>query len=77
MFETVKKLIVEQMGLNEDNITMDSRFEEDLGLDSLDMVEISMALEEEFDLGDIDWEESANVKTVGDLITYLQGILDA
>ena len=57
-------------------ITMDTNFEEDLGVDSLDIVELSMALEEEFDIGEMSEEDLAGIKTVGDLVRYLQGKLD-
>lgn len=55
---------------------MDTNFEEDLGVDSLDIVELSMALEEEFDIGEMSEEDLATIKTVGDLVHYLQGKLD-
>ena len=55
---------------------MDTNFEEDLGVDSLDIVELSMALEEEFDIGEMSEEDLAGIKTVGDLVRYLQGKLD-
>ena len=54
----------------------DTNFEEDLGVDSLDIVELSMALEEEFDIGEMSEEDLAGIKTVGDLVRYLQGKLD-
>ena len=62
--------------LDGNTITMDTNFEEDLGVDSLDIVELSMALEEEFDIGEMSEEDLAGIKTVGDLVRYLQGKLD-
>ena len=64
------------MGVDGNSITMDTNFEEDLGVDSLDIVELSMALEEEFDIGEMSEEDLATIKTVGDLVNYLQGKLD-
>lgn len=76
ILEKLKELISEQMGIEADTITMESNFEEDLGVDSLDIVELSMALEEEFDIGEMGEEDLANIKTVGDLVNYLQKQLD-
>ena len=72
----LKELISGQMGIEADTITLESNFEEDLGVDSLDIVELSMALEEEFDIGEMGEEDLANIKTVGDLVNYLQKQLD-
>ena len=77
MFEKLKEMIVEQVGISPDSITVDSSFEEDLGLDSLDLVELSMALEAEYNIGEMTEEEVAGIKTVGDLMNYLQSKLDA
>ena len=76
MFEQVRKLLAHQFEVDENTITMDTNFEEDLGVDSLDIVELSMALEEEFDIGEMSEEDLAGIKTVGDLVRYLQGKLD-
>lgn len=76
ILEKLKELISEQMGIEAGAITMESNFEEDLGVDSLDIVELSMALEEEFDIGEMGEEDLANIKTVGDLVNYLQKQLD-
>ena len=76
ILEKLKELISEQMGIEADIITLESNFEEDLGVDSLDIVELSMALEEEFDIGEMGEEDLANIKTVGDLVSYLQKQLD-
>ena len=72
----LRSLIADQLGVDSSNITMDTNFEEDLGVDSLDIVELSMALEEEFDIGEMSEEDLATIKTVGDLVHYLQGKLD-
>ena len=76
ILEKLKELISEQMGIEADTITLESNFEEDLGVDSLDIVELSMALEEEFDIGEMGEEDLANIKTVGDLVNYMQKQLD-
>jgi len=71
VFEKVKKLIVEQLGVEEDDITMESSFIDDLGADSLDIVELIMALEEEFSL-EIPDNEAEKITTVGDAVEYIQ-----
>ena len=76
IFEKLKELISEQMGIEAGSIAMESNFEEDLGVDSLDIVELSMALEQEFDIGEMTEEDLATIKTVGDLVSYLQKQLD-
>ena len=69
--QRVKDIIVEQLGVNADQVTPDAKFIEDLGADSLDIVELVMALEEEFGL-DIPDEDADKLKTVGDALNYLQ-----
>ena len=76
IFEKLKELISEQMGIDAGSITMESNVEEDLGVDSLDIVALSMALEQEFDIGEMSEEDLATIKTVGDLVGYLQKQLD-
>lgn len=71
MFEKVKKIIVDQLGVEEDEITMESSFIDDLGADSLDIVELIMALEEEFDL-EIPDSEAEKITTVGDVVEYIK-----
>lgn len=77
IFEKLCDLISEQFGVEADTITMDTTFTEDLGADSLDIVELSMALEEEFGVSEMSEEDIAGIATVGDLVTYLQNKLDA
>ena len=69
--QRVKDIIVEQLGVNADQVTPDDKFIEDLGADSLDTVELVMALEEEFGL-DIHDEDADKFKTVGDALNYLK-----
>ena len=76
ILEKLQTLIADQFGVDGNSITMDTNFEEGLGVDSLDIVELSMALEEEFDIGEMSEEDLATIKTVGDLVNYLQGKLD-
>jgi len=66
----VKSIIAEQLGISEDTIKSDSAFIEDLGADSLDIVELVMAMEEEFEV-EIPDEEAENIKTVNDAINYV------
>jgi len=69
--EKVKKIIVDQLGVEEDKIGEDSSFIDDLGADSLDIVELIMAFEEEFDI-EISDEDAEKIKSVGDVIRYLE-----
>jgi acyl carrier protein len=66
----VKKIIAEQLGVAEDEIKTTSSFIEDLGADSLDIVELVMAMEEEFEV-EIPDEEAENIKTVQDAVNYV------
>ena len=76
IFEKLCDLISEQFGVEADTITMDTTFTDDLGADSLDIVELSMALEEEFGVSEMSEEDIAGIATVGDLVIYLQNKLD-
>ena len=69
--EKVKKIVVEQLGVSEDQVTPEAKFIEDLGADSLDQVELIMALEEEFG-ADIPDEDAEKLQTVGDAIAYVE-----
>ncbi len=77
IFEKLCDLISEQFSVEADTITMETTFTEDLGADSLDIVELSMALEEEFGVSEMSEEDIAGIATVGDLVNYLQSKLDA
>ena len=70
-FEQMKVLVAEQLGVDNEKITPESSFIEDLGADSLDLVELIMALEEEFDI-EIPDEIAANLKTVQDAMDYIE-----
>ena len=77
IFEKLSELISEQFGVEPDTITMETTFEDDLGADSLDIVQLSMALEEEFGVSEMGEDEISSITTVGDLVHYLQNKLDA
>lgn len=70
-FEKVRAIIVEQLGVDEDSVTMESSFVDDLGADSLDLVELIMAFEEEFEL-EIPDEEAEKISTVADAVNYIK-----
>ena len=73
IFKTMQDLIAEQFALDAEEITMDSSFVDDLGADSVDLVELVMAMEEEFEVGEIQEEELGKLKTVGDAVNYIAG----
>lgn len=75
IFKTMQDLIAEQFAIDADEISMDSSFVDDLGADSVDLVELVMAMEEEFDIGEIDEEDLVGLKTVGDCVRYLNSKL--
>jgi acyl carrier protein len=71
MLETIKKLVAENLGIEEEAITENASFKEDLGVDSLDLFELVMALEEEYDL-EIPTEDLEKLNTVGEVAAYIQ-----
>ncbi len=73
VFDKVKDIIVDQLDVDEDEITLEASITEDLGADSLDVVDLIMSLEEEFDIKIPD-EEVENVKTVGDIVKFIEEI---
>ena len=76
IFEKVAALIAEQFNMDADSITMDTSFADDLNADSVDIVDLSMALEEEFDIEELGEEDLSSISTVGDLVRFLQNRLD-
>lgn len=70
-FERVKSLILEQQDVDPDEVTLEAGIKEDLGFDSLDVVDFIMALEQEFDL-EIEDEEAEKVTTVGDIVKFIE-----
>ncbi len=75
-FDRVKAIVVEQLGVEEDEVTESASFVEDLGADSLDVVELVMALEEEFGI-QIPEEEAEKIQTVGQAVSYIEEHLQA
>jgi acyl carrier protein len=71
IFEKVKEITVDQLGVDEDAVTMDASFIDDLEADSLDIVELMMALEEEFEI-EIPDEEAEKISTVADAVDYIK-----
>jgi len=71
ILDKVRGVIVEQLNVEEDDVTEDASFIDDLGADSLDIVELVMALEEEFGISIPD-EEAENIKSVGDAVNYIE-----
>lgn len=69
--ERVKNLVISQLGVDTEKVTIDSSFIDDLGADSLDTVELVMAFEEEFDM-EISDDDAQKLRTVGDVVTYLR-----
>ena len=70
IFEEVKEIIVELLGVDEDKVTMEARFREELEADSLDLVELIMAFEDKFG-GEISDEDAQSISTVGEAVTYI------
>ena len=75
IFERVKKIIIEQLGVSETAVTVDASFIDDLGADSLDIVELIMALEEEFDT-EIPDGDAEKIVVVGDVVDYIKDHLE-
>lgn len=76
VFEHVRGILVETLSVDEDKVTMDARFKEDLETDSLDLVELVMTMEEQFGIKITD-EEAAEIKTVGDAVDFVMTRVDA
>ena len=75
LFNSIKQMIVDQLGVDEDTITEDSSFVDDLNADSLDMVELVMAMEQEFDI-EIPDDVAEKVVTVKDAVVYIQSLTE-
>jgi acyl carrier protein len=71
VYERVRSIVAERLGVDEDKVTMDAEFIGDLNADSLDLVEVIMAMEQEFDL-EIKDEEAENIRTVADAVNFIE-----
>ena len=76
IFEKLAALIAEQFNVDADSITMDTSFTDDLNADSVDIVDLSMALEVEFGIEELAEEEASSISTVGDLVRFLKNKID-
>ena len=75
IFKTIQSLIAEQFAVEPEEVTMETSLEEDLGADSVDLVELVMAMEEEFEIGEVQEDELGGMKTVGDAVGFIAGKL--
>ena len=73
IFQTMRELVAEQFSLEQEEVSMDTSFDDELGADSVDVVELVMAMEEEFELGVTQEEDLKGLKTVGDVVNYVAG----
>ncbi len=71
VFERVKKIIIDQLGVNEEQVTLEASFVDDLGADSLDTVELVMSFEEEFGI-EIPDEDAEKIRTIDNAVTYIE-----
>ena len=71
IFDKVKSILVDQLDVDEDKVTLNSNIQDDLGADSLDIVDLVMSFEDEFDL-EIPDDQVENIKTVGDVVKYIE-----
>ena len=76
ILKVLRELVAEQFAKDPEDIDLDTAFEGDLGADSVDLVELVMAMEEEFEIGEVQEEELSGLKTVGDAVSYLAGKLN-
>lgn len=77
IFERMQKIIADQFSVNPNDITAATSFEDDLGADSVDLVELVMSMEEEFEIGEVLEEELAALSTVGDCVEFLTNKLES
>jgi len=76
IFEKLVALIAEQFNVDEDSVTMDTSFVDDLNADSVDLMDLSVALEEEFGIEEMADEDVSSITTVGDVVRFLQSRID-
>ena len=75
VFEKVKSILIDQLDVEEEKVTPEASIADELGADSLDIVDLVMSLEEEFDL-EIPDDQVENIKTVGDIVKYIEDNID-
>ena len=75
IFEKIAAIIADQFGVDESTITRNTSFEEDLGADSLDIVDLTMSIEEEFEVGEIEEDDLENIRTVGSVVDMISAKL--
>ncbi len=75
IFEKVKSILAQQLDADEESMTLETQIENDLGADSLDIVEMLMSIEDEFDV-EIPEESLSSLKTIGDVVEYIQNCID-
>ena len=75
IFQTMKEVVAEQFAMEPAEVTMETSFEEDLGADSVALVELATAMEEEFEVGENQEEDLSTLKSVGDAVNYIAGKL--
>lgn len=73
VFEKIRAILAEQLDVEEDEITMESNIAEDLGADSLDVVDLIMSIEDEFEI-EVPDDQVENIKTVGDVVNYIENM---
>ncbi len=72
IFDKLCELVADQFGVDPDEVTMETSFVDDYNADSIDIVELMMAVEEEFHLGEVEENALENIKTIGDVVEYIQ-----
>ena len=77
IFQTMRELVAGQFAMEPAEVSMETSFEEDLGADSVDLVELVMSMEEEFEIGEVLEEELATLSTVGDCVDFLTNKLES
>ena len=73
IYDKIIGMVADQFGVDKDELSRDTSFADDLSADSLDVVELSMTIEEEFDLGEISEDDLKKISTIGDLVDYVEG----
>ena len=76
IFDKLCELVADQLGVDPEEVTMETSFVDDYNADSIDIVELMMAVEEEFHLGEVEENALENIKTIGDVVEYIQARVD-